>query len=116
MQEGIYDEFVAKLAEAFKKVKVGNPLCKDTQMGSQINERQLQKILGWVEEAKKEGAKVLAGGERAVVPGCEKGAFMQPTLLVDCEKSDECLPAGNLRPVACVIKFKNEAEVLQARQ
>ena len=113
VQEGIYDEFVAKLAEAFKKVKVGNPLCKDTQMGSQINERQLQKILGWVEEAKKEGAKVLAGGERAVVPGCEKGAFMQPTLLVDCENQMNVCQQEIFGPVACVIKFKDEAEVLK---
>ena len=113
MQEGIYDEFVAKLAEAFKKVKVGNPLSKDTQMGSQINERQLQKILGWVEEAKKEGAKVLAGGERAVVPGCEKGAFMQPTLLIDCENQMNVCQQEIFGPVACVIKFKDEAEVLK---
>lgn len=68
----IYDEFVAKLAEAFKKVKVGNPLCKDTQMGSQINERQLQKILGWVEEAKKEGAKVLAGVNAPSFPAVKR--------------------------------------------
>ena len=65
VQEGIYDEFVAKLVEAFKAVKVGDPMDMQTQMGSQINKRQLEKILGWVETAKKEGATVLVGGEAA---------------------------------------------------
>ena len=111
VQEGIYDEFVAKLAEAFSKVKVGNPMSMDTQMGSQVNERQLEKILGWVEEAKKEGARVLTGGERAQVPGM-KGAFMRPTLLVDCENSMKVCQEEIFGPVACVVKFKTEEEVL----
>ena len=83
VQDEIYDEFVGKLVEAFKAVKVGDPLDPTTQMGSQINRRQLEKIVGWVEEAKKEGARVAVGGEPAEIPGFEKGAFMQPTLLVD---------------------------------
>ena len=111
VQEGIYDEFVAKLAEAFSKVKVGNPMSMDTQMGSQVNERQLEKILGWVEEAKKEGARVLTGGERAQVPGM-KGAFMRPTLLVDCENSMKVCQEEIFGPVACVVKFRTEEEVL----
>ena len=56
---------------------------------------------------------MLAGGERAVVPGCEKGAFMQPTLLVDCENQMNVCQQEIFGPVACVIKFKNEAEVLK---
>ena len=113
VQEGIYDEFVPKLAEAFNKVKVGDPMSMETQMGSQINERQLQKILGWVEEAKTEGARILCGGERAKVPGLEKGAFMQPTLIVDCTNDMKVCQEEIFGPVACVIKFKDEAEVLK---
>ena len=62
VQEGIYDEFVAKLVEAFKAVKVGDPMDMQTQMGSQINKRQLEKILGWVETAKKSNG---SGGRRS---------------------------------------------------
>lgn len=62
MQEGIYDKFVGELAEAFKKIKVGDPTDMSTQMGAQINERQLSKILGCVEEGVSEGARVLVGG------------------------------------------------------
>ena len=68
VQAGIYDKFVSRLAEAFKSVKVGDPMAMATQMGSQINQKQLEKILSYVEIGKKEGARVLTGGERAVVP------------------------------------------------
>lgn len=111
VQDGIYDEFVAKLAEAFSRVKVGAPLSMETQMGSQVNERQLAKILGWVEEAKKEGARILTGGARAEVPGL-KGAFMQPTLIVDCENSMKVCREEIFGPVACVIRFHSEEEVV----
>ena len=111
VQDGIYDEFVAKLAEAFSRVKVGDPLSMETQMGSQVNERQLAKILGWVEEAKKVGARILTGGARAEVPGL-KGAFMQPTLIVDCENSMKVCREEIFGPVACVIRFHSEEEVV----
>lgn len=111
VQEGIYDKFVAALAAAFEKVKVGDPLSMETQMGSQVNERQLEQILGWVEEAKSEGARVLAGGVRAEVPGM-KGAFMRPTLIVDCDNAMKVYREEIFGPVACVVKFKTEAEVV----
>lgn len=111
VQEGIYDKFVAALAAAFEKVKVGDPLSMETQMGSQVNDRQLEKILGWVEEAKAEGARVLTGGVRAEVPGM-KGAFMRPTLIVDCDNTMKVCREEIFGPVACVVKFKTEAEVV----
>ncbi len=113
VQEGIYDEFVAKLTEAFQKVKVGNPMDMSTQMGSQINERQLEKILKYVEIGKEEGAVVLTGGKRAVVPGFEKGAFMEPTLLANVTNDMRVAQEEIFGPVAVVIKFKTEDEVVR---
>ena len=112
VQDEIYDEFVGKLVEAFKAVKLGDPLDPTTQMGSQINRRQLEKIVGWVEEAKKEGARVAVGGEPAEIPGFEKGAFMQPTLLVDVTNDMKVAQNEIFGPVACVIRFKTEEEVV----
>lgn len=112
VQEGIYDEFVGKLAEAFKAVKVGDPMDMTTQMGSQINRRQLEKILGWVRQAKQEGASVLTGGEAAVIEGFENGAFMQPTLLVNVTNDMAVAQNEVFGPVAVVIKFRTEEEVV----
>ena len=112
VQEGIYDEFVEKLAQAFKSVKVGDPMCMQTQMGSQINQKQLQKILSYVDIGKSEGARVLTGGEAAEVEGCPGGAFMQPTLLVDVTNDMRVAQEEIFGPVAVVIKFKTEEEVI----
>ena len=112
VQEGIYDEFVSKLTQAFKEVKVGDPMSMQTQMGSQINEKQLQKILNYVEIGKKEGAIVLAGGERASVEGLKKGAFMQPTLLANVTNDMRIAQEEIFGPVAVIIKFKTEEEVI----
>ena len=112
VEDKIYDEFVGKLVEAFRAVKVGDPMDPATQMGSQINQRQLEKILGWIEEAKKEGARVAVGGEAAKIPGFEKGAFMQPTLLVDVKNDTKVAQNEIFGPVACVIRFSSEAEVV----
>ena len=112
VQEGIYDKFVGELAEAFKKIKVGDPTDMSTQMGAQINERQLSKILGCVEEGVSEGARVLVGGARA----SEKGAFMQPTLLVDVTNDMKVAREEIFGPVAVVIKFKTEEEVIYSKE
>uniref|UniRef100_UPI00402AB722 aldehyde dehydrogenase family protein n=1 Tax=Veillonella magna TaxID=464322 RepID=UPI00402AB722 len=62
VQDTIYDKFVTELAKHFEKVKVGLPWNEDTQMGAQIYEGQVKKILEYVDIDKNEGARVLAGG------------------------------------------------------
>jgi aldehyde dehydrogenase (NAD+) len=112
VHKDIYDKFIADAVAAFKKVKVGMPWEKDTQMGSQVNETQLEKILAYMEVGKKEGAKVAVGGARAVGGGLEKGAFMQPTLLVDANNKMRVAQEEIFGPVAVVIKFKTEDEAI----
>lgn len=109
VQEGIYDTFLEKLAEAFKKIKVGDPTKMETQMGAQINEGQLNKICACVDVGVKEGARVLVGGKRYG----EKGAFMQPTLLVDVKNDMTVAQEEIFGPVAVVVKFKDEEEVVR---
>ena len=109
VQEGIYNTFLEKLAEAFKKIKVGDPTKMETQMGAQINEGQLNKICACVDAGVKEGARVLVGGKRYG----EKGAFMQPTLLVDVKNDMTVAQEEIFGPVAVVVKFKDEEEVVR---
>ena len=109
IQEGIYDEFLEKLAAAFEKVKVGDPTDPETQMGSQINKRQLDKICDYCDIGVKEGARLLVGGK----PASDKGAFMKPTLLVDVTNDMRVAQEEIFGPVAVVIKFKTEEEVVR---
>ncbi len=111
VQDSFYDEFVGKLVERFNKVKVGLPWEEGVQMGSQINEGQLKKILDYVKIGQDEGAKVLCGGVR-----CDgdlaKGAFMRPTLL-ECENNRMRVCQEEIfGPVASVVKFHDEEEVI----
>lgn len=112
VHEDIYDRFLKDAVAAFRKVKVGMPWEQDTQMGPQINEVQLEKILAYVEVGREEGARVAAGGARATGNGLEKGAFMQPTLLADVDNGMRVAREEIFGPVAAVIKFKTEDEVV----
>lgn len=112
VHEDIYDKFVEDAVDAFSKVKVGMPWEDDTQMGSQIDERQMNKILSYIEIAKEEGGKVLCGGERYTEGDCAKGAFLKPTLIEIPNNSCRCAQEEIFGPVAVVIKFKDEQEVI----
>lgn len=112
VQEDFYDEFIEKAVEAFEKVKVGNPLDPNTQMGAQISEAQLNKILKYIEIGKEEGAKVITGGERFVEGDAKNGYFMKPTLLVDVDNNMRVAKEEIFGPVGVVIKFKTEEEVI----
>lgn len=113
VQEDFYDEFMEKVVEAFEKVKVGNPLDPNTQMGAQVSESQLNKILKYIEIGKNEGAKVLTGGERYVEGDAKNGYFMKPTLLVDVNNNMRVAREEIFGPVGVVIKFKTEEEVIK---
>ena len=112
VQESIYDRFVEEAVKRFNKVKVGLPWEEETQMGSQIDRRQMEKILKYVEIGKSEGAKVLCGGVQAKEGELEKGCFLRPTLLGDVTNDMRVAQEEIFGPVACIIKFKTEEEVL----
>lgn len=108
VQRGIYDTFLEKVKEEFEKVKVGDPLDPTTQMGSQVDENQLKKILAYVDVATGEGARLLTGGSRA----SENGYFMKPTVLVDCKPDMRIACEEVFGPVLAVIPFDTEEEAV----
>lgn len=113
VQEGIYDEFVEKIKERFNKLKIGDPLNPETQMGSQIDEKQAEKIIKYIEIAKKEGGEILVGGERYTENGCDKGAFVKPTLITGVHNGCRISQEEVFGPVSVVIKFKKDEEVIE---
>lgn len=113
VHEDIYDKFLEAAVAAFKKVKVGLPWNKDTQMGSQVNQGQLDKILGYVEIGKKEGARIACGGSRLTEGGLDKGSFMEPTILAEVNNKMRVAQEEIFGPVVCAIKFKTEEEVIK---
>ena len=112
VQEDIYDKFVAELVNAFQHINVGDPLNPETQMGAQINRRQADKILSYVQIAKEEGATIACGGDFYTENGCDKGSFVQPTLITNVTNDMRVAQEEIFGPVAVVIKFKTEDEVI----
>lgn len=113
VQEGIYDKFVNALAEEFKKVKVGLPWEDDTQMGAQVNAGQLETILKYVKIGEQEGARIITGGKKIESGDLGKGEFVEPTLIAAQSNDDRISQEEIFGPVATVIKFKTEEEVIK---
>ena len=108
VQEGIYDKFVPALVEKFKRIKVGDPLDPNTQMGCQINKKQADKILEYVKIGVEEGARIAVGGKRHSAGE----AFVEPTLLVDVRNDMRVAQEEIFGPVGVVIKFKDQDELV----
>ena len=113
VHEDIYDKFLEDAVKAFNNVKVGVSWDPETQMGSQINERQLEKILSYVEIGRQEGARLICGGERITDGELAKGCFMRPTLLADVTNDMRVAQEEIFGPVACILKFRDEDEVIR---
>ncbi|OBU09652.1 aldehyde dehydrogenase family protein [Morganella psychrotolerans] len=112
LHKDIHDEFLKKLKARFESVNVGDPMAKETQMGSQVSQGQLDTILGYVELAKKEGATVLTGGERLTHDGLDAGFFMKPTIITNVTNQMRVAREEIFGPVLVVIPFSNEDEVV----
>ena len=112
VQEGIYDKFVDAAVKAFQKVRQGDPLDPNTQIGSQINEAQIKKIASYMEIAKQEGATIACGGKRATEGALKDGCFFEQTMITNVNNKMRIAQEEIFGPVAVVIKFKTEDEVI----
>ena len=113
VQEGIYDEFLKRLKKAFEMVKIGNPLDMNTQLGSAIYEKQMEKVLSYIKVGQDEGCKLITGGERYTENGCEKGFFVKPTILTASSNNERVCREEIFGPVVVVQKFKTADEVIK---
>ena len=113
VQEGIYDKFVAALAEEFKRIKVGLPWEDDTQMGSQVNAGQMETILKYVKIGEQEGARIITGGKKITSGELGRGEFFEPTLIAADSNNARIAREEIFGPVATVLKFKTEEEVIR---
>jgi aldehyde dehydrogenase len=113
VQESIYDKFMEKAVARTKAVKQGNPLQMETMIGAQASVEQMEKIKSYLDLGKKEGAKVLCGGNVAKVnSGLEKGNYIEPTIF-EGNNSMRVFQEEIFGPVVSVTKFKDEAEALE---
>jgi alpha-ketoglutaric semialdehyde dehydrogenase len=103
VQKGVYNEFVHRLVERAKALKIGNGLDESVDMGPAINENQLKTDLKYVEVGKDEGAKLLCGGDRLDKNDYQYGWFMQPTVFGDVDRKMRIAQEEIFGPVVSVI-------------
>lgn len=116
VQRGIHDKFVAKLAEAFKAHKTGDPFDDATSHGPQVSKEQYEKILSYIQYGKDDGAKVVCGGGRedAVAKGSlEGGYWVAPTIFTGCKPGMRIVEEEIFGPVLAVIPFDTEEEAIE---
>ena len=109
VQDGIYDAFAAKMAEAVGALKVGNGLEDGTQQGPLIDMRAIEKVEEHIADAMSKGANVAAGGERHALGG----SFFQPTLLTGVTTAMAVAREETFGPVAPLFRFSTEDEAIR---
>ena len=112
VQSGIYDKFIEKVCQRSKKIKLGDPMDLDTQMGALISSKHLDKVMDYIDKAKKSGARLVLGGNRHKSKETENGFFVEPTIFADCKDDSEYVTDEIFGPVMSILRFDDEAEVI----
>ncbi|CAG5897026.1 unnamed protein product [Menidia menidia] len=115
VQREMVPEFVEEVVRRTKAIAIGDPLLESTRMGALVSRPHLDKVLSFVDQAKKEGATVLCGGEPFVPsdPKLSGGYYMTPCVLGNCTDAMTCVREEIFGPVMSVLSFETEEEVLR---
>ena len=113
VEKGIYDRFVTEFVKQTRQLVVGDPLDEKTRIGALVSEAHMNKVMSYVKLARNEGGTILCGGERVIVKGrCEKGFFVEPTVItglpIDCKTNQEEI----FGPVVTIMPFDDEQHAL----
>lgn len=112
IERSIYDTFKEEFVRRVEATVVGHPNNSESTLGAIVSKQHMEKVLSYVELAKKEGGTVLTGGERAIVEGYEEGYYMRPAVIeglpFDCRTNQEEI----FGPVVTITPFDSEEEVL----
>jgi betaine-aldehyde dehydrogenase len=113
VHRSVFDAFVARTAELFGGVRVGDPLDPATDLGTLISAAHVDRVDGFVQRARAAGASVVVGGERAQVAGLPGGAFYRPTLITGARQDSEIVQQEVFGPVLVVLPFDTDEEALR---
>ena len=112
VQHGILDRFLDRLTERTKAIRIGDPLDPDTQMGPLINKAQHEKVMGYIEAGKAEGAVLHHGGKVPSLQGFEGGFFVEPTIFTGVTDDMRIAREEIFGPVMSVLSFADEDEAI----
>ncbi len=109
VEDKCYDAFVEKAVKRAKQRKVGDPFDTRTEQGPQVDKEQFEKVMGYIESGRKQGAKLLCGGGRVG----DRGYFIEPTIFTDVKDDMKIAKEEIFGPVMSIIRFKSIDEVVK---
>jgi acyl-CoA reductase-like NAD-dependent aldehyde dehydrogenase len=112
VESKVQDEFMEKLVARAKRLQPGDPLDPKTRMGSIVSQEQMQTVLGYIEAGKKEGAKLIAGGNRVTVDG-SKGFFVEPTIFGGVDNDMKIAQEEIFGPVLATLSFDDVDQAVE---
>ena len=112
VESKVQDEFLEKLIVRAKKMQPADPLDPKTRMGAIVSQEQMQTVLGYIEAGKKEGAKLIAGGNRVSVDG-SKGFFIEPTIFSGVKNEMKIAQEEIFGPVLATLSFDDMDQVIE---
>lgn len=112
VQEGLYDRFVARLTERTRKIRLGDPLDPETQMGPLINQAQFDKVTGYIARGVEENATLHHGGGTPRFQGMTGNLFVEPTIFTDVTDDMAIAREEIFGPVMSVLRFTSEDEAV----
>jgi betaine-aldehyde dehydrogenase len=113
VHESIHREFADRLAERVEALRSGLPSDEATDTGAIVHRAQFEKVLGYLDIGREEGAKVLAGGGRAEVEGLEEGMFVRPTVFDEVDPDGRLAQEEIFGPVLAVMPFADYDEAIR---
>jgi betaine-aldehyde dehydrogenase len=112
VERGVIDRFEALVLERVKRIRIGAPDDPSTNFGPLVSAAQLQKVLGFIESGKREGARLVAGGARMTDGAFARGQYVEPTVFADCRDDMRIVREEIFGPVMSILAFDDEDEVI----
>jgi aldehyde dehydrogenase (NAD+) len=112
LPDSLHDEFVARMVQRVKTLRIGDPMDDETDFGPVYSAAQRDRILGYIESAKQEGATVACGGGVPTGPGFEKGFWVEPTIFTDVTPDMRIAREEIFGPVLAVLRFHTVDEAI----
>lgn len=114
VQENIYETFRDAFVAQVKDITVGDPLLETTVQGAMVSKQHMEKVLGYIDLAEREGGRILAGGHRKIIEGrCAGGYFIEPTVIEGLSPSCRTMQEEIFGPVVTLTPFKDEDEAVE---
>lgn len=111
VEQAVYDDFVSAFADRASKMTVGNPMDSGTRLGAIVSEEQVDRVMGYIEAGKAEGARLVTGGNRTSVEG--RGNFIEATVFADVDPEMVIAREEIFGPVAAILAFEDVEDAIQ---